>query len=141
MTLSDRIKKVRIDAGLDQSSFAAEVGIKSAVVVSMWETGQTRPGKARLYVVADKFNVNVDWLLDGDGEPYKGVDVDDGTRRQIERAYLRKLLSELSEETQQTILEILRDVTAKKSTKRETSSNNVDMTGSITTGDVTINQC
>lgn len=70
LPLSKRLKKVRKDNGLTQEEFSAAIGIKP-VSLSNYERGAQNPGIGRLFVVADKFNVNLDWLIRGIGEPYK----------------------------------------------------------------------
>ena len=111
MELKDRIRKIRLDAGLTQKEFAQRIGV-SRIYSSGWETNQSSPGSARLFVIAEKFNVNPDWLIDGSGEPYKSQTVDAKTREQIEREHINKLFSELTPQTQQIILEVLRDKVA-----------------------------
>lgn len=108
MNIKLRIKRIRNDAGLSQREFGQAVGV-TPVVVSGWETGRVEVGKSRLYVIAEKFSVNIDWLLYGEGKTYKTVDaIDEETRARIEDEYIIKLFSSLPPETQERILEVLR---------------------------------
>ena len=112
MTLADRLRKIRTDANLRQAEFGALVGLGQKTV-SEYESGRSAPGVARLLVIAEKFGINPDWLIKGDGEPeYKSQTVDAETRAQIEREHINKLFSELTPQTQQIILDVLRDKVA-----------------------------
>lgn len=108
MELQDRIKFIRKNAGLSQKEFAESIGVQS-IVVSRWENGKTDAGKARLYVIADKFKVNIKWLQTGEGEPYIKQEIDETTRRQIESEYIGRLFDSLPAEMQQSILRVMRD--------------------------------
>ena len=127
MELKDRIRKIRLDAGLTQKEFAQRIGV-SRIYISGWETNQSSPGSARLFVIAEKFNVNPDWLIDGSGEPYKSQTVDAKTRAQIEREHINKLFSELTPATQQIILEVLRDKVAAIQKEKPSASVEVNNT-------------
>ena len=112
MTLADRLRKIRIDANLRQAEFGALVGLGQKTV-SEYESGRSAPGVARLLVIADKFGINPDWLIKGDGEPeFKSQTIDAETRAQIEREHINRLFSELTPATQKIILEVLRDKVA-----------------------------
>lgn len=133
MTLRERLKKIRLDAGLRQSEFAAKVGL-GAKTLSNYETGQDKPGTSRLLLIAEKFKVNTNWLLKGEGEPYGEPDVDAATKARIEREHIRRLFSELSPETQRIILDVLREEVGAARIK-----NNAEVNGDVS-GDVIINQ-
>lgn len=137
MTLGERIKKIRQDAGLLQRKFGELVGL-DANTISGYETNRDKPGKARLYVIADKFGINPEWLIDGKGEPYKSQEVDEATRKKIEREHIRRIFLQLPEETQLAILDVLRNEIAAQTPTRVTN-NNAEVNGDVS-GDVTINQ-
>lgn len=79
--MKDRIKKIRKDAGLNQTEFGNIIGATQFLVTS-YETGRSVPDQARLMLICEKFNVNPDWLEHGgDLDPYKV-----GLIPQLERA-------------------------------------------------------
>lgn len=127
MTIGERLKKIRTDAGLLQKKFGELVGL-DANTVSGYEIGRNKPGAARLYLIADKFNVNPEWLINGEGEPYKSQTVDAETRAQIEREHINRLFSELTPATQRIILEVLRDKVAAIQKEKPSASVEVNNT-------------
>ena len=69
--MKDRIKKIRKDAGLNQTEFGEVIGATQFMVTS-YETGRAVPDSARTMLICEKFNVNPEWLEHGgDVEPYK----------------------------------------------------------------------
>lgn len=68
--MKDRIKKIRKDAGLNQTEFGTVIGATQFLVTS-YETGRSVPDQARLMLICEKFNVNPDWLENGTGETYR----------------------------------------------------------------------
>lgn len=138
MELKDRIKKIRTDAGLTQKDFGEKIGV-GRIYVSGWETNQSEPGKARLFVIAEKFNVNVDWLLTGEGEPYKNKKtVDPKTRDEIEREYIQNIFSSLPEWAQKQILAALRKMVDENSSTISTTTNQIEVHGA-NNGSIVIN--
>ena len=107
MTIGKRIKRIRKDAKMTQKEFGAAVGVGWESVAG-WEQGQRQPGKARLYVVADRFKVNIDWLVDGDGDIYRPDALNDATRSRIEIEVIKKLFDGLPVEYQNKIRAALR---------------------------------
>ena len=67
MTLGNRIKYVRGD--LRQDEFAEILGAKRNTV-SAWECNLIKPGATYLLRVYEEFNVNINWLLSGEGETH-----------------------------------------------------------------------
>lgn len=68
--MKDRIKQIRKDANLTQTEFGNAIGATQFLVTS-YETGRSVPDSARRMLICEKFNVNPDWLENGEGEPYK----------------------------------------------------------------------
>lgn len=58
----DRIKKARIDAGYTQNQVAEITGI-SQPILSKLETGEREPSLENLGILADFYEVSIDWLL------------------------------------------------------------------------------
>lgn len=69
MTIGGRIKKVRIDAGLNQTEFAEKLNLSKSSI-SIAESDKSSLSKRALIDIGEKFNVNLDWLETGEGEPY-----------------------------------------------------------------------
>lgn len=57
-----RFKQLRLDANLTQVELAKELGI-SRSTVGMYETGERNPDSDTLELIADYFNVDLDFLL------------------------------------------------------------------------------
>lgn len=133
MTLQERLKAIRKDAGLSQSELAEKLNVSGYVTISGWETGRTVIGKTRLYQIADMFNVNIDWLLTGEGAMYNSpTDVDDETRRKIEDEGLLKLFMSLPDDVQERILKVLRECVKRQGdSPRNVVNNNGTINGNI----------
>lgn len=66
MTLAEKIKKARTEAGLSQEQLSEKLGV-SRSAVAKWESGKGLPDVDNLKNIAKLLNVSVDYLLD-DGE-------------------------------------------------------------------------
>lgn len=69
MKLAEKIYQCRKKAGLSQEALAAQLGV-SRQAVSKWELGTAEPEPAKLKLLAQAFQVSVDWLLSEDEEAY-----------------------------------------------------------------------
>jgi transcriptional regulator with XRE-family HTH domain len=67
MTFAERLKQVR--GKLEREEFAAKIG-KTARTVQRWELENGYPNGKELLKIAEEFNVDMNWLLTGQGEPY-----------------------------------------------------------------------
>lgn len=65
--MKDRIKEIRKNKGLTQSAFADILGIKGNTITS-YETGTRVPSDAIIKSICREFDVNEDWLRNGEGE-------------------------------------------------------------------------
>lgn len=138
MTIGERIKKIRNDAKMTQKEFGAVIDVQRLVVAS-WEQGQKQPGKARLYVIAERFKVNPQWLIDGTGDIYRADALNDATQAQIEIDVIKNLFQGLPPEYQAKILTALREMIATGATVPNLTSNRVDISGTVN-GNVDIKQ-
>lgn len=69
--MKERIKKIRKDAGLNQTEFGSVIGATLAMITS-YERGKVVPDAAKRMLICEKFNVNPEWLEHGgDLDPYK----------------------------------------------------------------------
>lgn len=81
-TVNSRIKKLRDEyLNLTQQEFADAIGLQRNTI-SVNENGGRNFSKSSLNRIAEKFNVNLDWLEAGEGEVFK-KDLND-----IQLAYL-----------------------------------------------------
>jgi len=67
--IRDRIYRIRQQMSLSQEEFGALLGIKRSVV-SKQENGRCYPSVAALKLLADKYNISMDYLLCGRGRMF-----------------------------------------------------------------------
>ena len=58
----ERLRRLRLEAGLQQKELAAEIGM-SANAISMMETGNRETSFEKLVALAEFFRVSTDYLL------------------------------------------------------------------------------
>ncbi|WGX77406.1 helix-turn-helix transcriptional regulator (plasmid) [Paraclostridium bifermentans] len=72
-TVNSRIKKLRDEyLNLTQQEFADAIGLQRNTI-SVNENGGRNFSKSSLNRIAEKFNVNLDWLETGEGEVFKKI--------------------------------------------------------------------
>lgn len=64
MEFKDRVRALRLDAGVTQNEMAKRLGLTGRAV-GAWESGRAKPGIDKLQEIADYFGVSPHWLLDG----------------------------------------------------------------------------
>ena len=62
MSLAQKLKQLRLQAGLTQEQLAARIG-ESSRTIKHWEHGTRTPNAVSLLVLSRCFHVSVDWLL------------------------------------------------------------------------------
>ena len=65
MIFSERLKTLRKEKKLTQKEIAEQIGIKQNSY-SDWETGKNEPSLEKLIVLADFFEVSLDWMVGRD---------------------------------------------------------------------------
>lgn len=138
MTIGERIKQIRKDAKLTQKEFGAAIDVQRLVVAS-WEQGQKQPGRARLYVIAERFKVNPQWLIDGTGDIYRADALNDATQDQLEIDVIKKLFDGLPDKYKKKILAALKEMIKTGAAFPRIASNIIDISGKIN-GNVDISQ-
>ena len=138
MKIGERIKQIRKDAKMTQKEFGAAIGV-SYIAVAGWEQGNKKPGDGRLYLIAERFKVNPQWLIDGTGDIYRDDALNDATQAQIEIDVIKSLFQGLPPEYQTKILTALREMIATGATVPNLTSNRVDISGTVN-GNVDIMQ-
>lgn len=61
-----RLKELRLRAGLTQQELGAELGVRLATL-SDWERSDGSPSLASVVAAADFFGVSIEWLVRGRG--------------------------------------------------------------------------
>ena len=61
-TFPDKLKKARINTGMTQREISKETKIPQSTLAN-WETGRTQPDLESIGILADMYEVSVDWLL------------------------------------------------------------------------------
>lgn len=62
--IGNRVRQVRVNAGLNQRDFASRLGISSGGI-SQIESGKAMPGGDFLLRIHQEFSVDITWLLSG----------------------------------------------------------------------------
>lgn len=62
MIIGQRIRELRIDAGISQQKLAEEIGVNRSAV-SFWESGTNEPKATYIAKLAKFFGVSADYLL------------------------------------------------------------------------------
>jgi len=121
-TFGERLKKVREALGLDQKAFGKTMGIAGRDTISRWERGLGSPSANKLTIMRQKYRINIDWLISGEGEPFiEGIIQEEETAKRSKfvtiEPVVQLLLEEeeragvtLSPEQRKAILKILRDL-------------------------------
>lgn len=68
--MKDRIKQLRNTLGLTQEKFAERLGVKRNTIAT-YEIGRNEPIDAVISLMCREFNVNENWLRNGEGEMFK----------------------------------------------------------------------
>lgn len=68
ITVGQRIKNLRQQAGMKQVALAAALGTARTHLTNI-ERGRANPGRELLLAIAQFFDVSIDWLANGKGEP------------------------------------------------------------------------
>jgi len=68
--IGPRFRKIRLDLGYTQEQMAAHFKMKRPGY-RRYEGGETFPGVQALKMLADNFNVSLEWLIRGEGPMYR----------------------------------------------------------------------
>lgn len=74
--MNERLKKLRRSLDLTQQEFADKIGSKRNTIAK-YETGTNAPSTAVISLICREFNVNEEWLRDGQGDMFKSLDRQD----------------------------------------------------------------
>lgn len=68
MDFGARLRKLREDSGVSQSSLGESLSLNKSTI-SLYEAGKREPSQATLQKIAEYFGVSVDYLVRGSDEP------------------------------------------------------------------------
>lgn len=74
--MNERIKQVRLSAKLSQTEFAEKILVSRSAVCKM-ESGENSPSEQTVKLICQEFNVNGDWLRNGNGEMFVELSKDE----------------------------------------------------------------
>ena len=103
MEIGDRIRKVRLNAGLFQTGLAKAIGV-SRGLIGQWEAHIGKPGRDKLEKLSALTGVSIDYLL--------GISEDampNGTTVPPDAAQLLSLWPQLSPRQRRSHLELIRE--------------------------------
>lgn len=66
--IHERLKAVRKHLGMTQKDFGREIGVSDAAVAHL-ESGRNNPSPQTIQLICTQFNVNPEWLKDGEDVP------------------------------------------------------------------------
>lgn len=75
--MKDRIKQIRNSLGLTQQKFADRLGLKRQTIAA-YEIGNIKPSDSTIILICKEFNINKEWLENGEGEPQKNININFG---------------------------------------------------------------
>ena len=136
--MKDRIKQIRRDAGMTQKAFAEALGV-NRLLISQWETGAAKPGKMRLYQIADRFGVSLDWLQTGEGEMRKPPKPETPVTKTADIETIKALFAALPEYWQQAVIDAAKEMIETGETFPRSLINKIEVSG-VLNGNVEINQ-
>ena len=91
MTINERIKIIRENEKLTQTTFGEKIGLKKSAVSQMEKGTSVNPRVIQL--ICTNFNVSEQWLVDGTGEMYTSTE--DGVIQQLVKEYSLTLEQEI----------------------------------------------
>jgi transcriptional regulator with XRE-family HTH domain len=108
--IAERFREVRAKTNLSQKDFAESVGVSQSVVSDI-ERGAREPSRQILAVLAEKYAVDLNWLLlgIGPGEKISQNQIRDAEVERLEREIdeLKKSIDELERENKELSKELL----------------------------------
>mgnify|MGYP002543170503 FL=1 len=100
------LKKLMHDKGISNNKLLTDLGLNKSSILN-WEKRGTIPSGETLEMIADYFDVSVDYLLGKTPSPER-EDIPEDEKR------LRELLSQMSEEQLKTALKIISAIAEEK---------------------------
>ena len=98
--IGERINRILNESGLKKVEFAKAIGIDQSYVPKII-SGEKKPSDRVIDCICSKFNVNKEWILSGDGEPYNPPEDE-------EAAYISELLEDVDDPVCQIIKAVMK---------------------------------
>lgn len=92
-SIGERIKKIRVDANLNQEQFAKKISV-SRSFISRVENGKETPSDTLVKLISSFFERNYEWVKDGVGKEYRPFKEDNIKRQRIMKSDLMPMLAE-----------------------------------------------
>lgn len=86
MDTNERVKYIRKEKNMTMEEFGSHLGV-TKVAISMIESGKRGLTDQNFLAIVREFNVNPEWLRDGEGDPFKKV-----TRNERIEGFVRDIL-------------------------------------------------
>lgn len=77
--MKERVKKVRIDAGMNQAEFGKKISISRSAVWKI-ENGENTPSEQTIKLICKEFGISYLWLTEGIEPMKESLDVDSMAR-------------------------------------------------------------
>jgi len=78
MDLGERLTKVWRALGIDKKEMAEKAGLSSSYLTELCKGNKTNPGIEKVYKIAKRYRVSLDYLLLGEGEMFlPGKDIEE----------------------------------------------------------------
>lgn len=103
--IGERLKIFRLREGLSQKDFAKRLGVVQSVI-SNCENGRRSLTETYLKLIASEFDVNINWLKNGEGEMYKINSI--GINTDVEVKEISNELYNLDNEHRSIVLNVVR---------------------------------
>ncbi len=91
----ERVRRLREALGLSQSQFAQKLGIHKQMVSDVERGRQKRFNPETEKALADLFDINLSWLLDGKGEMFLHKQVNDQDDISLEKELIMKYFDQI----------------------------------------------
>ena len=99
--LTDRLKKIRNTLHLSQREFSKRIFISQSLYADI-ELGNVELKERYIQLISTQFNINIDWLKDGEGEMYKL------SKQDARLEYLIDIFNQLNPNLQDCVLDHLK---------------------------------
>jgi transcriptional regulator with XRE-family HTH domain len=101
MTIGERIKMVRKNAGLSQTAFAERLGATRGVITNL-EGEKTELNEPFMRLICKEFNVSEEWLRTGEGEMMQKL-----TRNQEIAEFLGRIMKDPDDAPRKRFISII----------------------------------
>lgn len=92
-SIGERIKKIRVDAKLNQEQFAEKISV-SRSFISRVENGKETPSDTLVKLISSFFERNYEWVKDGVGKEYRPFKEENIKQQRIMKSDLMPMLAE-----------------------------------------------